>query len=329
MKRITFTLSVACAAMLASSSAWPGLASAQDDDDDLVLEDDPTADPDPDGGGDDIIDDEGGDDIIDDEGGDGVGEDGGIEGFDGEGDGEDGELELDLTGPVKKGDRTLGEERISWSDILVVVRKPFLKVSRLELLPTWGVTMNDNIIQHIQLSGQLNYYLTDVLAVGVEGNYYLDRNREPFDLVARQARRLPTVNKYKYGASLNFHYVPVYGKFAVLNEYLIHWETFFTAGVGFTQSETKVRDPRFQPFSNFLITPNIGASMRFFLTKFLTVNVGIRDYIFIDKFEAISRTEVNGDMAKNNADSALINNVLFQAGISFWIPPSFEYTTFR
>ena len=211
----------------------------------------------------------------------------------------------------------------------MVVRKPFLKVGRVELLPTWGVTMNDNILQHIQLSGQLNYYLTDVLAVGLEGNYYLSRNREPFDLVARQARRLPTVNTYKYGAALNFHYVPVYGKFAVLNEHLVHWETFFTAGIGFTQSETKVRDPRFQPFENFLITPNVGVSMRFFLTKFLTVNVGIRDYIFIDKFESINRTEINGEAAKNNADSALINNVLFQAGISFWIPPSFEYTTFR
>src|SRR5690606_12198768 len=105
----------------------------------------------------------------------------------------------------RQGDRKLAENRISWSDIVVVVRKPFLKVSRLELLPTWGVTMNDNIIQHLQLGANLNYYITDVLAVGLEGAYYVDRNREPFDLVARQARRLPTVNKYNYGASLNFH----------------------------------------------------------------------------------------------------------------------------
>ena len=30
-----------------------------------------------------------------------------------------------------------------------------------------------------------------------------------------------------------------------------------------------------------------------------------------------------------NADSAFINNVMFQLSVSFWLPPTFEYTTFR
>ena len=168
-----------------------------------------------------------------------------------------------------------------------------------------------------------------VLAVGVEGQYYIKDLREPYDLVARQARRLPTVNQYNYGAALNFNYVPIYGKFAILDTHIIHWETFFTAGIGVTQSEVIPRDPALQPFKNFLITPNAGASMRFFVFKWLTVDFGIRDYIFVDKFEASNRTEVAADDAKANAESSLINNVVFQAGVSFWIPPTFEYTTFR
>ncbi len=238
-------------------------------------------------------------------------------------------------GPVSvdaEKEEKLGATRVSWQDIVVVVRKPFLKVRRLELLPQWGVTMNDNIISHFQFSGQINYYLTDVLAVGVEGALYVKNLREPFDLVARQARRLPTVNKYNYEAALNFHYVPVYGKFAVLDKHIIHWEAFFTAGVGFTQSEVIPRDPAYRPFKNFLITPNVGASMRFFLTKFITVNAGIRDYIFVDKFEPVGRSATqftSAADAKANAASSLINNVVFQAGLSFWFPTSFEYTTFR
>jgi outer membrane beta-barrel protein len=237
--------------------------------------------------------------------------------------------------PVKvdtEKEEKLGATRVSWQDIVVVVRKPFLKVRRLELLPQWGVTMNDNIISHFQFSGQINYYLTDVLAVGVEGAYYVKNLREPFDLVARQARRLPTVNKYNYEAALNFHYVPVYGKFAVLDKHIVHWESFFTAGVGFTQSEVIPRDPAYRPFKNFLITPNVGVAMRFFLTKFITVNAGIRDYIFVDKFEPVGRGPGQYESAadaKANAASALINNVVFQAGLSFWFPTSFEYTTFR
>lgn len=220
-------------------------------------------------------------------------------------------------------------EAVAWEDIIVVVRKPFLKVGRVELMPLWGITMNDNIIRHFQFAAQLNYYLTDVLAVGLEGQYFLSQLREPFDLVARQARRLPSVNKYNFGASLNFHYVPIYGKFAVLDEHIVHWETALTAGVGFTQSEILPRDPAQESFKNTLITPNVGANMRFFLTRYLTVNVGIRDYIFVDKFEAASRTEVDGNAAKENANSSLVNHLMFQAGISVWFPMSFEYTTFR
>jgi hypothetical protein len=72
--------------------------------------------------------------------------------------------------------------------------------------------------------------------------------------------------------------------------------------------------------------------MRFFLFKWLTVNFAVRDYIFIDKFEPTDRTEAmnaSADDAKENADSSLINNVMFQIGLSFWLPTSFEYTTFR
>lgn len=240
------------------------------------------------------------------------------------------EPELDPDGDSTSGAiDTDSVKDVSWQDIIVVVRKPFLKVSRIELTPSWGITMNDNIIRHLQFSGALNYHLTDVLAVGIEGSYYVKDLREPFDLVARQARRLPTVNEYLYGAALNFHYVPIYGKFAVLDEHIIHWETALTAGVGFTQSQVLPRDPALQSFKNFLITPNVGASMRFFISRFLTVNIGLRDYVFVDKYEATSRMEVSGDAAKENADSALVNNVMFQAGVSFWFPMSFEYSTFR
>lgn len=228
-------------------------------------------------------------------------------------------------GPVKK-------TPLSWKDILVVVRKPFLKVRRTELNPFTSVTMNDNMITHYTLGGEFAYYLTDVLAVGVEGQYYVHQFNEPFDLVARQARRLPTVNQYNWSAALNFHYVPVYGKFAVLDRRLVAWEVFFTAGIGAGQSEVIPRDTKFPGFTNILIQPNLGASMRFFIAKWLTVNLGVRDYMMIDKFEPTDRSptmNATAAEAKENADSAFINNIMFQVGVSFWLPTTFEYTTFR
>jgi len=227
---------------------------------------------------------------------------------------------------------TVKKTPLSWQDIVVVVRKPFLKSHRTELMPFVGTSMNDNMIRHYTVGGELAYYLTDVLAVGVEGLYYRPSFREPYDLVARQARRLPTLNEYKWSAALNFHYVPVYGKFALLDHKLVTWEVQFTAGIGAGQSKVVQRDTNFPAFTNLLITPNVGASMRFFLAKWVTISLGVRDYVFYDHFEPKNRSaEMNAtaEEAKSNADGALINNVMFQIGLSFWVPTSFEYTTFR
>ncbi len=227
------------------------------------------------------------------------------------------------TGPVKK-------TPISWKDILVVVRKPFLKVGRTELMPFVATTLNDNMITHNGFGGELAYWLTDVLSVGVEGQYFQHSFNETYDLVARQARRLPTLNDYKWSAALDFNYVPVYGKFAVLDRHLVTWEVMFTAGVGAGQSEVIPRDPKYPGFTNLLIEPNVGGTMRFFLAKWLTINVGVRDYMFIDKFEPLDRTMYpTAALASDHADSQFINNIMFQVGVGFWIPPSFEYTTFR
>lgn len=249
----------------------------------------------------------------------------------------EGDLELDQQGntdpsigPVKAGPIT--RTPISWKDILVVIRKPFLKLHRIELSPFVATTMNDNMIRHNTLGLQANYYLSDVFAVGVEGQYFTHQFREPFDLVGRQARRLPTVNEYNWSAAFNFHYVPVYGKFAVLDKHLLTWEVFFTAGAGVGQSSVIERDRTYPGFDNFLLQANVGLSMRFFLSKFLTVTMGFRDYVFLDQFEPANRSAMmnaTADEAKENADSAFINNVMFQLGVSIWLPMSFEYTTFR
>ena len=278
----------------------------------------------------------GGDDEIEMEGDDGdtkpADDDIIIEGDD-QGDGKD--LEADLantTSDAVKADTDRAVRPVSWSDIVVVMRKPFLKLKRIDVMPFLATTMNDNMIRHYAGGASLDYYLTDVLAVGVEGQYFAKQFREPFDLVGRQARRLPTINQYNFAGALNFHYVPVYGKFAVLDKKLVHWEAYFTAGVGVTQTEVVPRDPRFPGFTNLNITPNVGASMRFFLARWATINLGIRDYIMVDKFEPTDRSptmNATASQAEANAEGSLINNVMFQLGVSFWIPPTFEYSTFR
>ena len=184
--------------------------------------------------------------------------------------------------------------------------------------------MNDNMIRHYAIGGELAYYLTDVLAVGVEGQYYVHSFQEPYDLVARQARRLPTVNEYNWSAALDFHYVPVYGKFAVLDHKLVTWESFFTAGIGAGQSEV---DPARHQVPRVHEPPDhaerrrvaCGSSSRSgspstsgSATTCSTTTSSPRN-----RSETMFATAAD---AKTNAEGSLINNLMFQIGVSFWLP---------
>ena len=224
-----------------------------------------------------------------------------------------------------------GAKQESWQDVVVVVRKPFLKNGRFELQPSFQVTLNDNMIRHYAPTAQLIYWLTDALGVGVEGQYYthFDTFLEAHDLVGEDYRRVPTLNEYVFGAALDFHYVPIYAKFAMFNNYMVHWEGMFTAGVGVTESQVLPRNPAFPGWENFNITPNVGFEARVFLASWITLNLSVRDYIFNDKFENVNRNTPDVEMAKANATSQLINNIMFGVGISLWVPPTFSYTTFR
>jgi hypothetical protein len=70
--------------------------------------------------------------------------------------------------------------------------------------------------------------------------------------------------------------------------------------------------------------------MRFFVARWITLDLGVRDYIFVDKFENVNRKPDDTlEMAKAASSSQLINNLMFTAGFSFWLPTGFKYTTFR
>jgi outer membrane beta-barrel protein len=218
----------------------------------------------------------------------------------------------------------------SWEDIVVVPRKAFLKSGRLELAPFTGVTLNDVLIRHYTFGGDLNFYLTDVFSIGIEGQYFVKERSERESLVGLQFNRIPTLNKYKYAAAFNFGYVPGYGKFTLFNRYIMHWDIFISAGVGAIWSEIIPRIPSDLTFQTISLAPDFAGGTRFFLSDWLTVSFAFRDYVFNDKFEPLDRKPGEDiESVKSRASSALVNNVMFTASLGFYLPTSFTYRTPR
>jgi outer membrane beta-barrel protein len=218
----------------------------------------------------------------------------------------------------------------SWQDIVVVPRKPFLKGGRLELAPFTGMSINDNLIRHYAFGADINFFLSDVFWIGVQGEYFIKSFTEREDLIGLQYNRIPTLNRYLYGAAFNLGYVPIYGKFALINKAIIPWEIYASGGIGWTRSEVIPRNPGDLGWTNDLLTANVAVGSRFFLFDWLTVNFAFRDYIMADKFEPTGRTaDQTVAFLKANADSKLVQNVMFYAGVGMYLPAKFQYKSPR
>jgi outer membrane beta-barrel protein len=229
---------------------------------------------------------------------------------------------------------------LTWQDIVVIPRKRFLKGGRFEFSPFAGTSINDILIQHYVFGLDLNFFITDAFSIGLQGDYYVKQLTDRESLIGLQYNRIPTLNRYLWSGLLNFGYVPAYGKFALFNKSIVHWEIVVSGGVGITQTEIIPRNISYEAFKTNAITPDIGIGSRFFLFDWLTVNYMFRDYIILDKYEPLDRGQADMTMpggvkyksasdAKAHADGKLVNNIMFYLGVGVFLPTSFQYKTPR
>ena len=68
----------------------------------------------------------------------------------------------------------LGEEakKKVHAEVYAVQQQYVIKAQRFEIMPYWAFTLNDQFVSHPGPGLALNYYITQVLAVGVNGNWY-------------------------------------------------------------------------------------------------------------------------------------------------------------
>jgi len=251
-------------------------------------------------------------------------------------------LDLDLTDvtgtetpETKKPTEAAGAPRKAWEDIVVVPRKAFLKKHRLELAPFAGITLNDPLIRHYSFGGDLNYYITDVLSVGLEGQYFIKELSERESLVGAQYYLVPTLNKLKYHYALAFGYVPGYGKFGLFNKWIVHWDLTFALGIGMIKTEIIPRAFGAKSFTNDDIVGHVGLGVRLFVLDWLTLGVTFRDYMYKDVFEYKNRDSLDDQSVANvkkvseQSQSQFVQNIMMFFSIGLYVPPSFTYRTPR
>lgn len=246
-----------------------------------------------------------------------------------------------------------GEPRVQLPppDIWAVQRIYALRHRRFELLPRFSFSMNDQFVSHIGFGGMFNWYITDVLAIGLEGVWFFSNTESNTNFYTSRSFRVTVpINEYWMGWYLNFSYVPMYGKFALFNRWILHWDTFIMGGLGVTLTRPiAVIDAEFRDFSdtsdwNPNITFSVGLGGRIFLSRFLAIFLELRLYGFPQELEnrnvaplddqcnsEATCGEASWPFERANPDTWLDDdgefaiNVMAQIGLSIFLPPTFNY----
>lgn len=269
-------------------------------------------------------------------------------------------------GEASAGTESLSEEdqrKIDEKEITVIQPQAFLNVyydsntgklkRRIELMPQVGLTINDPYVRHWAVGAEINFWLTNRMAVGLNGTAFFGARTPQYDRIRFQEGLLLTANRTLWQASVDYLYEPFYGKIALFNRLLLHWESYLQIGGGAIHTQNI---PRFQaihptPYNHITGQLNFAAGVRYYIQNvdFMSVNLGVRTFGFFDAPEPLDRgvsTDPNqtGDIiddptisgddpgpAYEKAKEAPLGerlsfNVLFFVGVSFYIPPTFEYS---
>ncbi len=320
---------VAWSAQAAAHLAGAVAAEPEDDDEDLVIIDDEEMD------GEEPTDDDG-DIVVDDSAGDG----GSLDIFGDEDDGDVVDDEGGDSGPPQNSEED--QIKAEMGLITVVQRQRMLKKKRFELQPQFGITVNDPYVRHYAIGAEFDYWLTNRMALGLVGTGFIGAKTPRYDNIRRQEGLLLTANQVLWQANLNFTYNFLYGKIAIFNRALLHWEAGGSIGGGVMQTRVIPRyESLHSPFNNFTGGGVVGFHSRTYIPRinWLAFDVGVRYWLFADRLEPDTRgpsteptTGVDDptldppDAARDAATPQLAHNVTFFLGVSFFFPTTFEYT---
>lgn len=171
-----------------------------------------------------------------------------------------------------------------------------------------SLSLNDAYYQHYSVGGTAIYYPHDAFGIGVGIDYlYQHTKRDAIDEVRSSLTSVPAVfEPPKMFAHLDVYWVPLYGKFSLFNTAIIPFDFYASVGGG---TATAFSNSRYMPAVNAAI------GTRMAMTDWLALRIEVRDHFFLDtqQVDTIKRSDVQ-------------NYVMAQIGLSFFIPPTFEYS---
>ena len=130
-------------------------------------------------------------------------------------------------------------------EIRVIQPKLFVKGLRLEVTPRGGPILNDPFINTFALGGDLFFHINEWLAVGgfYQQTFTSDSSNTevlrgaPFSIEADRSE----INRLMFG---ELQWSPIYNKGSVMGRKVLHYDLYFSAGVGIVDSQLSYTIPK-------------------------------------------------------------------------------------
>lgn len=204
----------------------------------------------------------------------------------------------------------------------MVRRKLLYRSTRVELAPLFGFTLADPFTRNGIAGLSANFHLTNEFAIGITGGLGVIqsptdlRNNMDEALNAGSNRGADRIGYSHVGwlASLEGSWVPMFGKFSILDSMTVNYDMHLIFGAAFIGQAAQSAAPGLEVTDTSLIgnkvAPTVGIGFRFFVSDFMSVNLQLRDFIY-------SRAEF-GD--GTTSTTRLSNNFMLSLGLSFFLP---------
>jgi outer membrane beta-barrel protein len=184
-----------------------------------------------------------------------------------------------------------------------VTRRVFVKKSRVELTPAVGLSLNDPFYDNVVISGKAAYHVTEWLWVEAGGDFF-GALKSAVPVTGGGNPTPPKYNRPKFGAGMDVGFAPLYGKFSLMAEHVIHFDTYVALGAGVigpTQGSTT-------------FAASLAVGQHCFLNEWMALRLELRDQAYqMARAPTVSK------------DKVLQNTLSFSLGVSFFVPPTFQH----
>lgn len=223
------------------------------------------------------------------------------------------------------------DEIRSYTEGPTVRRKLLYRSSRLELQPLLGMTTGNAYMHDGVVGLSASYYLTNEIGLGITAGYGL---LHPETSMAKNIKTTlgqkgdDTLDALSFSylqwmAGLEFEYVPIFGKFSVLNAINASYDIHLLGGLTLIgRNSCSAHNPEqgclnasgdgASILKGLRPAATIGVGMRLFLGEAYAVNFQVRDHLY-------QRAEVS---TQNNASPKFSNNFMVSLGFSLFFPQS-------